>query len=573
MNLENRLSKMIRRSQPGVLAVVLASALATVACEESDFCAEDGCADDAGGDRGSDDDTSAGGKASGGKGSGGKSSGDSGSGGKNSGKGSGGLGGANGSGGKNGTAGGDSGSGGKKANGSSGQPEAEPDPGAIDGRVKGTLFDVLPGGTVDVNVLIERQGAFEGTVIVSLKDSDEFTGTRLFAAPKEDEVSLKVQAAFDLEQGYYDATILAESSDGSLSVEIPVTFRVRGAMGTFDLTFGLQEIPGVQEGFHQTAVDGAGFIYVRANGALLRFDERGELDESFEPEGLAAEMGTLLLGMTDGVLVSTAGPSVDHRLVHVLGSGKRKDGWTGTSSTLPLLAHPFSLDRRNEKVAVAAEYGSSQSWIQLFSASGSLDTSFTENYFSGSSDTSPKIVRIDSQGRIIVANKASGTIHRLLPDGGLDPTFAEGVLELEGDTVSIFDVAVLSDDGLAISADLTGRNSLITWTPAETGGLLESLDVSSYVPQYLFRLPDDQLLTVGYEFRNPSYFSYLHTRSREPVPGFGTNGRLDLVPFLTEAPETDGYPQIGAPALDPKAHRLVLQATFGGNSYLFAVWL
>ena len=568
MNLENRLSKMIRRSQPGVLAVVLASALATVACEESDFCAEDGCADDAGGDRGSDDDTSAGGKASGGKGSG-----DSGSGGKNSGKGSGGLGGANGSGGKNGTAGGDSGSGGKKANGSGGQPEAEPDPGAIDGRVKGTLFDVLPGGTVDVNVLIERQGAFEGTVIVSLKDSDEFTGTRLFAAPKEDEVSLKVAAAFDLEQGYYDATILAESSDGSLSVEIPVTFRVRGAMGTFDQTFGLQEVPDDSEVYTWAyAVDDAGAIYVRTDDSLFRFDERGELDESFAPEGLATGAGPLL-GMKDGVLLSTTGPSLDHRLVHILGNGTTSESWTGTSSTVSLLDHPFSLDRRGDQVAVAAEYASPQSWIQLFSASGSLDTSFTENYFSGSSDTSPKIVRIDSQGRIIVANKASGTIHRLLPDGGLDPTFAEGVLELEGDTVSIFDVAVLSDDGLAIAADLAGRNNLITWTPAETGGLLESLDVLSYVPQYLFRLPDDQLLTVGYEFRNPSYFSYMYTRSREPVPAFGTNGRLDLTPLLVDAPEADGYPGFGAPALDSKARRLVLPTTIGGKAYVFAVWL
>ena len=567
MLLENRLSKMIRRSHAGALAALLTASVATVACEESDLCSDDACADDAGGDPGRDDDS-----ASGGKGSGGKDSG-KGSGGKDSGKGSGGLGGAPGSGGKSGSAGGDSGSGGKKAEGSGGKQEAEPDPGAIEGRVTKTLFDILPGGTVDVNVIIERQGAFEGTVLLSLKSSDEFTGSRIFAAPKEDEVSLKVQAAFDLEQGYYDTALIAESSDGSLSVEIPVIFRVRGAMGTFDQTFGLQEVPDVQEGFHQTAVDDAGFIYVRTEDSLLRFDERGELDESFEPEGLAAEMGTLLLGMTDGVLVSTAGPSVDHRLVHVLGSGKRKDGWTGTSSTLPLLAHPFSLDRRSEKVAVAAEYGSSQSWIQLFSASGSLDTSFTENYFSGSSDTSPKIVRIDSQGRIIVANKASGTIHRLLPDGGLDPTFAEGVLELEGDTVSIFDVAVLSDDGLAIAADLAGRNNLITWTPAETGGLLESLDVLSYVPQYLFRLPDDQLLTVGYEFRNPSYFSYMYTRSREPVPAFGTNGRLDLTPLLVDAPEADGYPGFGAPALDSKARRLVLPTTIGGKAYVFAVWL
>src|SRR5690606_5230127 len=84
MQFENRFSKMIRRSQSGILTALLTCAFATVACEDGEFCADGGCADDGGGDPGGDDKEGSGGKSSGGKGSGGK----------NSGKGSGGLGGS-----------------------------------------------------------------------------------------------------------------------------------------------------------------------------------------------------------------------------------------------------------------------------------------------------------------------------------------------------------------------------------------------------------------------------------------------------------------------------------------------
>lgn len=563
MQLENRLSQMARLSRSGVVVALLASVLATAACGNSDSCADGGCADDGGGDPGVDDDSS-GGKGAGGKGSGGK----------NSGKGSGGLGGTLGSGGTSGLAGGDPGTGGK-AEGSGGQePDPEPDPGAIEGRLTNTLFDVLPGDSVNIKLLIERKRGFEGTVLVSLENTDGFTGSQVFAAPNEDEVSLTIQADFELEQGYYETAIFAESSDGSLSVEIPVTFRVRGAMGTFDQTFGLQEVPDDSEVYTWAyAVDDAGAIYVRTDDSLFRFDERGELDESFAPEGLATGAGPLL-GMKDGVLLSTTGPSLDHRLVHILGNGTTSESWTGTSSTVSLLDHPFSLDRRGDQVAVAAEYASPQSWLQLFSLTGTLNNSFTENYYYGSSDTSAKTVRIDSQGRIIVANQDPGTIRRLLPDGSLDTSFGEGgVLELDDNYAYIVDVAVMSDDGLAIVGGVNSVNSLVTWTPAETGGLLESIDLRSYIPARVFRLPNDNILTFGYELRNPSYFSYLHTRSREPVPTFGTNGRLDLVPLIEDDPGTNGYPSISGIALDTKAQRLFFRTTLGGKAYLFAVWL
>lgn len=572
MNLENRLSKMIRRSQPGVLAVVLASALATVACEESDFCAEDGCADDAGGEPGADDDDG----ASGGKGSGGK-----GSGGKNSGKGSGGLGGNLGSGGKSGTAGGDSGSGGKKANGSGGQPEAEPDPGAIDGRVKGTLFDVLPGGTVDVNVLIERQGAFEGTVLVSLKDSDEFTGTRLFAAPKEDEVSLKVAAAFDLEQGYYDATILAESSDGSLSVEIPVTFRVRGAPGTRDLTFGDRESPWMGTGYEaRAAVDDAGFVYFRNEKTLIRFDREGRLDESFSLPKL--QFIGPMIGMEDGVLAAQPAEFAPYSsFLHIRGSGARNAAWTGIVEIdyVPLEpTDPQAFYRRGDQVLITALWEDPGSHVQLFEASGPAITSFRERNLHFHS-YEPTHARIDSQGRVIyVREEYLPKVRRLLPDGSVDASFAkEGDLHL-GDT-TVIDFDVLSDDGFVLLLrDSSLEVTLAVWTPSDA----DPEGIMTYHPlppriRALQVLEGDRLLTIEDDnSRHPVTTFRMFDREGQAISSFGESGAANVSAlsnaYYAPLPAFDRF-QWEEPVWDKKANRLIAYGTDLGKTYLFSIWL
>src|SRR5690606_24309435 len=112
-----------------------------------------------------------------------------------------------------------------------------------DASVKGDLFDVLPGDSVDIAVILKRSGGFEGSVLVDLKPSDEFETALIFAAPTDKEVSLKLKADAELEQGYYETTITVRSTDGLLSVELPITVRVRGAPGTLDLTFGDLEEP------------------------------------------------------------------------------------------------------------------------------------------------------------------------------------------------------------------------------------------------------------------------------------------------------------------------------------------
>lgn len=572
MQFENRFSKMVRRSQSGILAALLTASLATVACEESDLCSDDACADDAGGDPGRDDDSASGGKDSG-KGSGGK--------------GSGGLGGAPGSGGKSGSAGGDSGSGGKKTDGSGGQQEAEPEPGAIEGRVTSTLYDVLPGGTVDVKLQIERKRGFEGTVLVSLKSSDEFSGSQVFVAPNEDEVSLTIHADFELEQGYYETTLIAESTDDLLNIDIPLSLRVRGAPGTLDLTFGDHEMPWFGEGTQAgAAVDDAGYTYLHNESTIFRFDPHGALDESFKPEGLGTQLGPMI-GMENGVLIGTRGPAVPDQVIHFLGSAERNPSWTGSPPTegeLPptvsLQSLPFSLHRQGEKVAVAAEYSYPYSWVQLFSVDGRYDAAFEKIYFYNSSGNIDVHARLDSQGRVLGTRRTDGTIHRLLPNGSLDTTFADkGALVLAGGGPNILDFEVLSDDGLAILVqDTYPAVKLAIWTPSndETSGSLVYHDLPSGATN-LLRLEGDRLLTTGREGdRWPPTLIRMYERTGQPVASFGTAGAVHLNEMGAQhyAP-VPPFDRLGwkEPALDRKGNRLIAHGTDLGKLYLYSIWL
>jgi hypothetical protein len=570
MQFENRFSKMIRRSQSGILTALLTCAFATVACEDSEFCADGGCADDGGGDPGGDDEEGSGGKSSGGKGSGGK----------NSGKGSGGLGGSLGSGGNSGMAGGEPGSGGK-ADGSGGQ-EA-PDPGAIEGRFASDLVDVLPGGSVNAKLLISRKRGFQGTVLVRLMSSDEFTGSQVFAARNEGEVSLTIQADFELEQGYYEMAVIAESSDGALSVEIPLTIRVRGAPGTLDLTYGDREMPWVGEGAQsEAAVDDAGYVYLRNESTVFRFDQYGGLDESFEPEGLGDELGAMI-GMEDGVLIGTKGASTRTAVLHIRGTGKKEAGWSGLGqfggTPMDLTDLPWSLNRREARVAVAADYAYPASKIQLFSSAGIVDNSFIEAHFF--THINPKHARIDSQGRILVAEiQEPGTpMVRLLPNGGLDESFGEaGYLNLAVDEAEIVDFEVLSDDGVAILFRKTYPSThLAIWTPSSTGGGSMTYHELPNGGWSLLRLEGDRLLVTGFDGdRWPPTLIRLYERTGQPVSSFGTGGAVHLneMSAVHYAP-LPAFERLGwrEPAFDSKNNRLIAHGNDLGKLYLFSIWL
>ncbi len=571
MHLESRISKMIRRSQPGVLAALLASALTTVACEDSTFCAEDSCADESGGAPGDDDE-----RAAGGKGTGGTKSTSKGSGGKSSGQGSGGLGGAPGSGGKSG--GQAEGSGGKD---DSDEQEPEADPGGLEARVTSELVDILAGGTAQVNVLIERQGAFEGTVLLSLIDSDEFTSTLLSAASEENEVSLAIEAGSDLEQGYYETTIVAESEDGTLSVELPVAIRVRGAPGTRDLTFGDRESPWMGTGYEaRAAVDDAGFVYFRNEKTLIRFDREGRLDESFSLPKL--QFIGPMIGMEDGVLAAQPAEFAPYSsFLHIRGSGARNAAWTGIVEIdyVPLEpTDPQAFYRRGDQVLITALWEDPGSHVQLFEASGPAITSFRERNLHFHS-YEPTHARIDSQGRVIyVREEYLPKVRRLLPDGSVDASFAkEGDLHL-GDT-TVIDFDVLSDDGFVLLLrDSSLEVTLAVWTPSDA----DPEGIMTYHPlppriRALQVLEGDRLLTIEDDnSRHPVTTFRMFDREGQAISSFGESGAANVSAlsnaYYAPLPAFDRF-QWEEPVWDKKANRLIAYGTDLGKTYLFSIWL
>lgn len=565
----------IRRLPPLLLSALLVSALATAACEDSQFCSGASCSDDSGGDPGS------GGKKTGG--SGGKGSGGKGSGGKGSGKGSGGLGGAMGSGGKEGKAGSDAGSGGK-GNGTGGE---EADFGALDASVKGDLFDVLPGDSVDIAVTLKRSGGFGGTVLVDLKPSDEFETALVFAAPTDKEVSLRLKADAELEQGYYQTTITARSTDGVLSVELPITIRVRGAPGTLDLTFGDREEPWFADGTEaRVAVDDAGYIYLRNESTIYRFDRHGVLDEEFAPKGLGTELGPMV-GVEDGVVLGCI-QGGEPRIVHYRGDGSRNSEWSGSfsraSETVSLLALPTFLHRKDKWVLVGAKYGSINSRLQLFFTDGPIDSTFKTNEFLDVGVGSSVFARLDSQRRVIASAQhlanPSMSIRRLLPDGSRDTHFGESGELFPSDGDDILDIDVLSDDSLVavVRSSYPSLTRLMVWT--------QGADSESDSVRYhelisgvygIQTLEGDRLLTTGMEGeRWPPTVIRLFQRSGVPVASFGSSGAVNLGAMSDEhyakAPSFDrlGWAE---PVLDRKGKRLIAFGTDLGKIYLYSIWL
>lgn len=462
---------------------------------------------------------------------------------------------------------------GGKASGGGGQVI---DPGELDGSVAAELIDVLAGGSAEIVVSLERSKGFKGIVLVSL-DGEPFRATQVFASPNDDQIALTIEAAPDTEQGYYEVSVLAESTDGVLSVEIPVTIRVRGAPWTLDLTFGDRERPWVREATQaEVAVDDAGYVYLRNQETIFRFDQRGVLDESFEPEGLGTQVGPMM-GMENGVLIGTRGPAVPDQLIHFLGTGEKDPDWSGNAPpNILLLNLPWSLHRRDGRVVVAADYAYPFSWIQVFSMDGPIDPSFQEIYYYSSSGATSIQARIDSQGRVIVApdpTTEGGPLRRLLPDGTLDTSFADdGELILAGENPKVLDFEVLEDDGLAILVETDNAYSLTIWSPSSSGGIVQSQPAE--YPRYLLRLPGDRLLVIGNATRWPQFYARLYSGSGERLPLPGPDNSINLSDLLVESvPEASASADMQEPSYDPKSHRLVMTGLSQETQYLWSMWL
>lgn len=558
-------------------AVVLGGSL-LAACQAEEFCADSECTmDDGGGESPTGGKTnSGGGAAAGGKASiGGMTS--RGAGGEKSGSGGETLGGAAG------------------AEASGGRPEGSGgmtvDPGELDASVAVELVDILAGGSATVVVTLERTRGFEGTVLVSLDGEPQFSGTQVFAAADDDEVTLTIEATGEIEQGYYDVAIVAESADGVLGVEIPLNIRVRGAPGSLDLTFGDRQDPWLGEGPEaEVAVDDAGFVYLRNQETIFRFDRHGQLDESFEPEGLGTQLGGMI-GMEEGVLIGTRGPTVPDQLIHFLGTGERDPVWTGSGPTRgnesPLLQWlPYSLDRRAERVVVGADYYPQQySTVQLFSAQGIFDAAFRDTRYLQDAVEGSLIARLDSQGRVLVTAKLFGapamSIRRLLADGSLDTTFADqGELVLAGTAPTVLNFEVLSEDGLVILLRDSSGARLAFWTPSEAGGIVHYnvLDESSFQHHALLRVHNDELVMVAdnngrFSFK---YYAQLYSRNGIVNTSFGDVGAVNMNDLCEQhyasTPDPSGPCQTPHHvAFDSYANRLIAYGESGKT--LFSIWL
>lgn len=545
----------IRRLPPLLLSALLVSALATAACEDSQFCSGASCSDDSGGDPGS------GGKKTGG--SGGKGSGGKGSGGKGSGKGSGGLGGAMGSGGKEGKAGSDAGSGGK-GNGTGGE---EADFGALDASVKGDLFDVLPGDSVDIAVTLKRSGGFGGTVLVDLKPSDEFETALVFAAPTDKEVSLRLKADAELEQGYYQTTITARSTDGVLSVELPITIRVRGAPGTRDLTFGDLEEPWFLDGPGvEVAVDDAGYVYFRNESTVHRFDRHGVLDEEFAPKGLGSKIGPMI-GMADGILLGSSEGGVAE-VLHLRGNGSKSPNWTGIGyfPNWPELApsEVWSLHRNGGRVVVSGDYGDVIKDVALFSTSGLVVESFLPLH-----EHAGRTAKVDSQGRVVVgpANGWEPAFTRLLPDGSLDLQMGPGGrLELSWAPV---DFDILEDDGVVVLF----LSELLVTTPMAQADAVTSfpLDAGEEAEQ-LVSLPGNRIFVISRPARTSIHRGRMYSSTGALVPLPGEGGVLKMNELVDEiGAQTGGSP--GKPVYDRAGRRLIVPVRVGVRFSFMSIWL
>lgn len=468
--------------------------------------------------------------------------------------------------------------------GGGGQP---PERDSLGGLIDTQLVNVSPGDTVPIEVQIKRGGAFKGSVLVSF-DGKQFSATPTLAIASKSNVILSIEASPNLEQGYYEGTILLESTDGDLNHELPVNIRVRGAPGAADQTFGDPEAPWVGLGNQvEAAVDDTGSIYLRTERTLFRFDERGIPIESFTPEGLDGTLGPMI-GMKEGVLLGAGAPAAP-RVIHIHQSGQKNPDWSGTlPPDLILTSAPWSLTRRAGRIVVAGTYQYPSGRGQVFSYDGTLDRVFEAGVRTVHAMTLgfPFTVRLDSETRIITAVSPpegyNEPIRRLLPDGHIDATFgANGELPLVGTKPFVVDFDVLSDDTLAILTADGSQCSLALGTPTEVtspGVLRYRAAPAGYNQSLLLLATSDARFLVlrGPNSPSPDYWVYLYSNDGQPITSFGQNGSLKLTDYVNAyyAASPPSKLKAATPVFDRKANRLiVVWTTESGRVHLHSIWL
>ena len=208
---------------------------------------------------------------------------------------------------------------------------------------------LLVGATVTVNVHVERTAAFNGPVVVSVRDpAPGVSVSALTIAADTADGALVISADESAAQGTIDLTVVGENPSGVTTAETKVSVLLRGKAGTLDTTFGTGGI-------------GATFDFRPISGVL---DQSGKL---------------VIVGARSSTDMKTS-----DFVVARVGLDGKPDPTFGTGGIISrdFTDHDTALDvvvAPDSKILVAGYIGaiySERAVVLRFNADGSTDTTF-----------------------------------------------------------------------------------------------------------------------------------------------------------------------------------------------------
>ena len=315
------------------------------------------------------------------------------------------------------------------------------------------LVRVRSGEQVLLKVNVTREGSFDGAIDVNLTGLPSGVGADPLSIENgETTAEFTISALGSANQGGpFDFEVVARSrTEPRLASSVSVALYITGTPGAPDLSFGEEGsvyVDPVSDRYDQLngmalLDDGSVLLAGVAQGEdpweawVVRLDEDGELDPSFEIEDLPGDSSAGSVALLNGTAVFTGRAGATYFVRRLTDAGFT-DSSFGTGGDIELPNHAGRLLTQDDTLVVVYGYDK----IAKYSETGSPDTTFSyaphRNISAGGVDSTgrlilgyvggsgPEIARVLPSGSFDEEFGASGLFSSALPDGHDEPRVAD----------------------------------------------------------------------------------------------------------------------------------------------------